>query len=373
MSCRCWYCAWKVMVLSNSATTASKPLTSCTEPCLEAGGQRAAPGSPGARCGGRWTAAASRRRASCGRSARRSSPQRVAGQVSSTRSASTGRVAALGLLAACSAQPRRNSCSARTISVPLVLRQAFAHRGGRLAQRSAGCSRRCRRSRRRPARRSASARTRAATCVQAGTSGSTSALRRRQLAAARPAAARGLVLAVQAFERRAAPAAPRSRCARCSGPSQNRFSAARLVTRAAAVPRQRRPAGVRLQQAWCGRPRLRCSTQVSALLPPRCIEAISSVARRRCAPARPAARATSCGPSLTANTRSMQRARHDAAAAAVLRPGRHLRQRQVGLHRVCLGLAHDAAGPFVEFARDTMCCPAPRRSWRRRRRRDRSA
>ena len=44
------------------------------------------------------------------------------------------------------------------------------------------------------------------------------------------------------------------------------------------------------------------------------------------------------------------RTRRDAAGAEVLCPGRHLRQRQIALHRVRLALAHDAAGPFVELA-----------------------
>jgi hypothetical protein len=195
MSWRCWYCAWKVMVLSNSATTASKPPSSNTAPVSKA--QPApTPGSPGARGGGRWRAAASRRRASCGRSARRS--WRPCGRTAPRARASPRPTNSR----------RRRPCGAAAPEfllgahdeVPLLLRQPLAHRGRRIAHAAqvvadaGGFS--CRPA---PAISERSNTRRA--CVAAGTLGSTRPLPCAQLAQPGQQRLRRLVLAVQAFER----------------------------------------------------------------------------------------------------------------------------------------------------------------------------
>ncbi len=125
------------------------------------------------------------------------------------------------------------------------------------------------------------------------------------------------------------------------------FSAARLVTGARC---RASDAGVacgcssvvRSTSPWV-------CTQTSALLPPRCIDAIcASAPASRARP--PGSTRHDCGAVAHREHAQQHRARRDVAGAEVLRPGRHLRQRQVALHRVLVALAHDAAGPFVELA-----------------------
>jgi hypothetical protein len=115
--------------------------------------------------------------------------------------------------------------------------------------------------------------------------------------------------------------------------------------------------------AWCVSTSPSVSTQVSALLPPRCMVAISAFAGgatrsgRRAAPASPAAvgqrehaqhhRAGHVMPALAAAP-----AARWASAPAAGRPARCARRHD----------AHDAAGPFVELAGGSGRGPAPARS-----------
>jgi hypothetical protein len=128
MSWRCWYCAWKVMVLSNSATTASKPPRRARAG-LEGAGQRLRQEAQALQ-----VAAVDSRRQPSSRVMRSvcapvmaavwpdSVPARAAPPPRNSRPRSRRRAAALELLLGAHDQ------------VPLLLRQPLAHGRGGVAQ-----------------------------------------------------------------------------------------------------------------------------------------------------------------------------------------------------------------------------------------------
>ena len=355
MSWRCWYCAWKVMVLSNSATTASKPPSSSTAPVskpqrqrrrqeaqalqVAAAGQQApavvARHAVGLRAGHRGGVAGQRLQ----------HPQRLDRRSSRRRSVRL-RAAAQELLLGAHDH------------VPLLLRQALAHGRGGAAQRARGCSPRWSRARvsARPAisersntRRACGGRRhgRQHQCIVDG-----------HLAQPGQQRLRRLVLAVEAFERQ--PRQPRGVLGALGVAAQPEQVLGRAAGDAAAAVRdRRRPAG-RGAAGWWRRLRRRSA--------PRCRRCCRRAASRRSPASAPAMRVRppgstrqDCGAVGHREHAQHQRARHDAVAGRAVLPGGHLRQRQVGLHRVLVGFAHDAAGPFVELAARQVACPAPRR------------
>ena len=138
MSWRCWYCAWKVMVLSNSATTASKPPSSMHSAGLEGPAQRRRQEAQALQvaAGGQQPPAVVARHPVGLRAGHRGG---VAGQRFQHAQRLHRRVVAVFGEDRAAAQELLLGAHDH---VPLLLRQALAHGRGRAAQRAAGCSRR---------------------------------------------------------------------------------------------------------------------------------------------------------------------------------------------------------------------------------------